>query len=313
MCAAVVAPTQEHVAEKLAELNLPLDPTIEYNLPTLFPKVDGWLAKGPVKKKAKLIRLLEPTLQEILHPGEEVLYVAKGVQQSFLESVFIGAMWAAMLNQTVFVLTNLRVIMIRSKSNGTPLHQFWIIFYSEIQKLQSSWTGTIVLKLNDGKKRSFSGIPKEERKTMSRVFEDALAEYRERGFAPETSQSMETMCPHCYEIVPYKESDCESCQATFWKPTELAVRSLIFPSWGDFLMKHYWFAAFEFLGYLLGLFIFAAPMLSPNPPPLAESVIGLIFFFVFAHMMDALLTYIVAQKGLYTRTDPDGHLLEEVA
>ena len=306
MCAAPVeAPTEERILERLEELKLPLSLGINYNLPTLFPKVDGWLVKGTVKKKATLIRLLEPKLDEMLHPDEEVLYVAKGVQQSVLESLFMGAMWAAMLNQTVFVLTNLRVIMMRTKSNGTPLHQFWVIYYSEIEQLKSSWSGAITLRLADGGKRTFGGIPKAERKTMTAVFEEALAEYEQQGFSPDTTQSLETLCCECYEIVPHQEYDCPSCDATFWKPGQLALRSLMIPSWGDFLMKHYMFAIFEVMGYSFGLFIVLALIFGPNPPPVGEIAIILVGFFAFAHVMDFLITYIVAKKGLYLRSSAD--------
>ncbi len=304
MCAAPVPPTPERIAQKLAELKVPLSSEINYDLPSLFPNIDGWFVNGAIKKKSQLIRKLEPKLLETLHPNEEVLYIAKGVQQSFIESIFMGAMWAAMLNQTVFVLTNLKVLMMRSKSNGTPLHQFWVIFYSEIKELKSSWTGSIALKLADGQKRTFSGIPKVERKTMTTVFENAVEEYQARNFAPATSQSLETLCCHCYDIVPLKEIECPGCKARYWKPGELAMRSLIFPSWGDFLMKHYWFATFEVFGYLFGLMAFVLPFFGPNPPDIIPGVIMLSLFFVFAHVMDSLLTYIVARKGLYARTGP---------
>ena len=249
-------PTDDQIRAKLGELKLELNPEIKYRLPNLFPKLEGWFASVPIKAKAKLIQQLEPRLEEMLNPGEQVLFIAKGVQQSFFESLFMGALWASMINQTAFVLTNARMLMMNTNSKGKPKHMFWMIYYSEIETFKCSWvTGAMKLKLDDGRKMAFSGFPKVDRKMMVEVFEEAVDEYRETGFEPTSTQSMENLCSHCYDVVPKGEFECEGCEATYWKPSELAIRSLIFPSWGDFLMGHYLLATFELLGYFIGLMI----------------------------------------------------------
>src|SRR5688572_12902347 len=92
-------------ATKLQQLGIQLDPEIPYRVDTMFPRLEGWGAKGELKKKGKIINQVEPRLAEMLRPGEEVLYIAKGVQYSFFEQYFMG-IWAITINQTVFVLTN---------------------------------------------------------------------------------------------------------------------------------------------------------------------------------------------------------------
>lgn len=301
-------PTDDQIRAKLKELKLELDPDIAYELPNLFPKLDGWFANGPIKAKARLIREVEPALEGLLKTGEQVLYVSKGVQQAFLETMFMGALWAALINQTVFVLTNARLIMMRTNTKGKPQQAFWLIYYSEITKFYNGWFGSMKLTMADGKKVEFNGFPKADRAKMVEVFEEAMEDYRAKGFEPETTQSMETLCSHCYAVVPRNEFECNDCGATYWKPSELAIRSLIFPSWGDFLMGHYAFACFELLGYLIGCAVVAAVVIGALGQGGQEGVIGaliaVVIFFFFAHAVDAAVTYTVARKGIYPRGKP---------
>lgn len=302
----IIPATEEEILAKLSELKLELNPDIPYHLRNLFPVLTGWFINGTIKNKANLIRALEPRLEELLKPGEEVLYIARGVRNSFAETFFMGALWANLLNQTAFILTNARLLMIRTNMKGTPQHNFWVIYYSEIEKFKGSWSGSMELKLKDGRSMTFSGLPKPDRKSMSDIFEAALRDYRERGFEPTTTQSMETLCAHCYETVPKDEFTCEACGATFWKPSELALRSLIFPSWGDFLMGHTTLACFELLGYVVGIVFLIIPtiltMMSGRGHTVAAGVIVLVVYFFFAHVVDAIVTFFVARKGLNPRT-----------
>lgn len=299
-------PTEAEILTKLSELKLELNPELPYHLQNLFPTLTGWFINNTIKNKATLIRALEPRLEEILKPGEEVLYISRGVRNSFVETFFMGALWANLLNQTAFILTNARLLMIRTNMKGTPQKNFWVIYYSEIKTFKSSWAGALELRLQDGRNMTFSGFPKADRKMMTEIFEAALNDYREKGFEPTTTQSMETLCAHCYETVPKDEFACEACGATFWKPSQLAFRSLIFPSWGDFLMGHTLLACFELLGYAAGVVLLVIPVISEmmtgRKAAIEAGGIVLVVFFLFAHVVDAIVTYFVARKGLNPRT-----------
>jgi hypothetical protein len=296
------ATPREEILNRLQKLKISLDKEIPYRLESVFAKTSGWGANGEIKRRAKLIRLVEPTLKQMLLPKEEVLYVAKGVQYSFAESYFMGALWASMLNQTVFVLTNLRLLMMRSKSNGKPQEMFWVIYYSEIDKFKASWTGVLNLKLRDRKSLTFTGFSRLDRKAMPSIFQDALDHYLRLGFEPSVSQSRENLCGHCFQIVPKQEYVCGHCGAGFWTPRELALRSLVFPSWGDFCMKHYGMASVELIGYGVS-WIVAVNALAGADPVEGVVIAGLIF--IIEHPVDAILTHIVASKGLNPRTGPD--------
>ncbi|MFP6762424.1 MAG: hypothetical protein VB858_02360, partial [Planctomycetaceae bacterium] len=76
----------------------------------MFPKLEGWGSKSGIRRKVVLIGQIEPIPGDLLLPNEEVMYMANGVQHSAQEALTIGA---NLINQTVFVLTNLRLVMLR--------------------------------------------------------------------------------------------------------------------------------------------------------------------------------------------------------
>ena len=293
---------RELALERLQKLKIALDETISYRLESVFSKTTGWWANLEIKRRARLILLVEPRLKEMLLQNEQVLYIAKGVQYSFFESYLRGALLAAMLNQTVFVLTNLRLLLIRSKSDGKPLDAYWVIYYSEIVQFTPRWTGMLKLRLLDGKRLTFTGFSRLDRQAMPIIFQSAINDYRSVGFEPAVSQSRETLCAYCFNIVPKDEYSCGDCGADYWTPKQLALRSLVFPSWGDFTMRHYGIAATELTFYVLSWVFAAAQLAGPNPPGGLAVVFGIL---AFEHPMDAIMTYFVARKGLNPRQGPN--------
>ena len=296
--------TAPAIHDRLSELGVEFDPAIPYRLEKIFPKLEGWGVKKAIRRKGKLIGSIEPELKEMLQPGEEVLYVAKGLQYSLAEQYFLG-IWSHTINHTVFVLTNLRVLMMRTNTKGVPKHTFWMIFYSQMVKFKGTWHGSFVVKLKDKKTLKFSGFPTEDRKQMRMVFEDAVEHYRELGFDPEVTQSVENLCTYCKQTVPKDVHDCGQCGATFWKPSTVAIRSFVFPAWGDILLKHYVLACAELCGYAVTWFIIVGAIFSGLER--GDPAFGLIVAAIllpFTHTVDALLTYAIAKKGLTPKTAP---------
>ncbi len=297
---AVPMTPSEAVQQRLRELKIVLDPEIDYRLEQVFPKLKGWGANRTIKRRAKLIRLVEPTLYHMLLAGEEVLYVAKGVQYSLAENYFMGALWSTLLNQTVFVLTNARLLMMRSNNWGKPSEMFWVVYYSEIANFKASWTGVLKLNLQDKKQLKFTGFPAQDRKTMPAIFQQALDDYRRLNFAPFASQSRENLCCRCFKVVSKGDFVCSHCGTQYWTPRGLALRSLVFPSWGDFCMKHYFLASAELACYLLSWTV-AITRFADNDSEGAVAIVVMIL--LFENSFDAILTYLIARKGLNHRRD----------
>ncbi|MBL4884354.1 MAG: hypothetical protein JKY95_07445 [Planctomycetaceae bacterium] len=290
-------------SDRVKELGLSLSPNINFDQEKVFPQIDGWGWKSQIKKKVKLLNNIESLLEDCLFEGEQVLYIAKGNQYSFGEQVFLG-IWASAINHTVFVLTNVRLLMFRTNSKGIPKKTFWMVYYNQIIVFKGNWRGMLTLKLKDGRKLNFTSFPKADRKIMPKVFEEILENFRKTQFDPEVSQSLENLCSHCLDQVPKAEFTCNTCQSIFWSPKELALRSLIFPSWGDFLMGHTLIAFLELFGgiatwlYLIGAI---SVVLSGGNPILLGSAIFSIMMF---NGLDAIITYRVASKGLHPRSVP---------
>ncbi|WP_299465851.1 hypothetical protein [uncultured Gimesia sp.] len=286
------------VDTKLTQLNLVLSPDINYRLETMFPKLEGMFANRGIKKKFQLVQRVEPLMKEMLLEKEEVLFVSKGIQSSFAEQFFMGALWAQTINHTVVVLTNLRLLCIRTNGKGVPKRTFWSIYYSQIKELKSTIFGNAKICLKDGKNLNYSGFPKIDRQAMREVFLNAYKLFEEKGFDPEVSQSRENLCGHCYEVVPKHDYECASCGATFWKPSEIGIRSFVIPSWGDFVMKHYPIACAELFGFMFLLLLISIA--------LADGDYGIaIFMFIIANGGDAAITAQIAAKGLHLKKVPE--------
>jgi hypothetical protein len=293
------------VAQRLEELGLHLHPEIPYDLEKMFPKLTGWGAKKDIKGRHKLIVQVEEKLKLMLQPGEEVLYVAKGVQYKISEQYFLGH-WAALINQTLFVLTNLRLLMMNTNTKGKPRHTYWMIYYSQIEQFKATWHGSVFLKLRDGTKLRFSGFNKLDKNHMPMIFQEALATYRQLGFDPPATQSRENLCSFCMHVVPKDQYTCGVCGAEFWRPSAVALRTLVFPAWGDFVMRHYGLATFKLVTYgiiWLALIDWIIESLR-HAVPLGPVLIEVLFILAIEHGVFAFLTYYIAKRGLHPKGKP---------
>ena len=290
-------PNDPTAESRLAELGLSLDKGINWNLPSIFPKIKGLGYKGKIKNKCKLIKQVEPVLLQTLHNDEEVLYVAKGIQLKFWEQYFMGV-FAQLINQTVFVLTNGRLLMFNTDTKGKPKHSYWMVYFSEIVKFKKRFLGGMTMKLKDKSKFVFTGFKGADKKSMPEIFERINQQYSEMGFSPEVSQSRECLCTVCKQVVQKKVYKCANCGQDYWTPKELGIKSLIFPSWGDWLMGHHLLATVELLSYLITGAVFVLLLFGPDPIPLAAWIPLVAFVLFFEHVVDGWLTYSIASKGL---------------
>src|SRR5690606_21649845 len=200
------SPAAPDAESRLAELGLVLDPTIRYRLDTVFPKVAGFGWKSAVQRKYGLIMRVEPVLRKALARSETVLYVVKGVQQSSVDQFLMG-FWASSVNQAVFVLTDARILVLRTDANGRPKRTFWSIYHSRIESLRPSWTGVTRLRLRDGKRLKVTGFSQVDRNSMLGLVQQAIDRFRQHGFDPRVTQSMENLCSHCLTRVPKDEQE----------------------------------------------------------------------------------------------------------
>ena len=287
-------------AGRLRELGLTLPEGIACQAETLFPKREGWGWKKDFRARHKLLQAASPLLERCLLPGEEVLYLGKGCRYSLAEFYFLG-LWASTINHTVVVITNFRLLLFHTNGKGVPKQTHWMVYYSQIRYFKTSLLGMIILKLNDRRTLTFSGFNRLDRLMMPALIEENIEKYRQLGFDPHTSQSMENLCSHCLEKVAKYLYECDRCQSQFWKPRELAIRSFVFPSWGDFLMGHTTLAVVELLGALVTWGLLLGGSLRYFATGETRLVFVGLTMFIIGNGIDALLTSHLASKGLYPR------------
>ncbi|QDT27362.1 hypothetical protein Enr10x_26790 [Gimesia panareensis] len=282
------------VADKLKELKLELSPKISYRLETLFPRIEGWSAKGWIRVKFRAVKQLEPLLEEILLKGEQVLLVTSGNEWTLSRLFRKGGLKAASTSCRAIVMTNLRVLSFRTKDNGRPLNMIWSIYYSQLESLEVSLLGYTRLELRDGEKLHYPNINKEDQRWMQHLAAENRQIFRDHHFDPPVTQSCEQLCGQCFGAIPADHYECRHCGAVYWSPLEIGIRSFLFPSWGEILMKNYLMAYFEF--NLFFLFFMMA---------LLAAFKGMYFtgmsLFVLTCLLDAVLNMQAAAKGLYLK------------
>lgn len=289
--------TPERVAAKLTELKLELSPAISYRLETLFPQLEGWFVNRRLRKKFQQIQKLEPLLADLLLEHEEVQLVLHGNQGTLADIILTGSLWIGTTSCTALVFTNLRLYCIRTDDQDTPQKTFWSIYYSQIHNLQLTLFGSARFSLKDGRRLLFSGVIKEDLDRMQATVQENCDRFRNTGFDPAVTQSREQLCGHCFDVIPPGLYDCESCGATYWTPSEVGIRSFLFPSWGDFVMKHEVLAFMELIGFCL-LLLFTLSSFSEG-----KYGTGLAVFFL-ANLADALMSVQIATRALHLKSVP---------
>lgn len=278
--------TADRVISKLNELNLPLSPEINYRVETMFPRIEGMLIDREIRKKFRLLQRLEPVLRGLLLENEQVQIVSNGKVN---------------LIDTAMVVTNYRILCLRTNNKGAPKQTYSFLYYTQINGLETtnSWSSRddLTIKLKDGRKLTVSTIPRTDRETMCSVYQNAQKVLEQQGFDPPVSQSQENLCGKCLKVIPKNQYQCEACGATFWNSREIAIRCFLFPPWGGFVMKFYLMAAIH-LAYLLLIMIFVSISLIRG-----DYGFPLTFFMVF-YIIIARNTWLISTSGLYLKDVP---------
>jgi hypothetical protein len=266
-----------------------------YEFETLFHKTKGLGVGSYLKNKVRLIKLLEPTFEKILFPQEKILFVTRGVLNSFAEQYFMGII-SMMLNHTAFIFTNHRIILYNISTKGKPQEMKWHIPYHQIKtfKATSLFSGTKFV-LEDGKKMSFVKIHKLDRKKLKEMVQVAIDDDKGRDQQMPHFVSKDNLCTACYWPVRPKTYKCEKCDEEFVQPMKPALMSLAFPSLGDFYMGHTMVALLETVGYLFTWFYILVVATAGLGSAGFMMAGGILFV---AHVFDFGITLHIAKKGL---------------
>jgi hypothetical protein len=269
-----------------------------YYLPQLFPTTKGWGVRRQVRNRVKIIRAIEPSLKALLFPNEEVRFVCRGIFYSFGEQYLLG-IFSHLVNQTVFIFTNFRVIMLNVNSRNVPRHMKWHIAYDQMLKFSSSFfSGAAIFKLKDKKKYTFTGMSKQDKAIVKEYVAEMIVRTKTEKFHMPQYQSRDNLCSNCCKPVPAKQYTCPLCSQEFITPWKPAVMSLVLPCLGDFYLGHTFLGVIELLVYVFTWFVLIGII--------AEEGVGALpivaVILLVEHGLDSLLTLQMAKKGLTPAT-----------
>ncbi len=266
---------------------------------------DGFGVRSLSKKKFKLLRRIDPLLRRILIEEETVDFLTWGVQNSLMESFFLGSIMYY-INRTAIVFTSHRIILIRIDRKNRPRDLIKQLRYDAIRSVGRSWTGNTNITTKSGMVRKFIKLPKRDHKFMQSTVEELIAADTLESSAV---QSFENLCPHCFAAIAGRPLSCHKCGGGFKSADLATILSLIFPGLGDWYLGHRSIAVFEILMAALGWFLILLPPLDEygrevSREPLPEFLVGLLLSFAIMHGLDAFVTRRIARTGIYPAAPP---------
>lgn len=263
-----------------------------------FIKVDRMGQRRLAKRKLKLLKLIDPELQNILEPDETVFFVSNGTLVNTAEQLFIG--WAAYYyNATAFVFTTKRVLLIHIKDLKTRGVFLRSIDYADIRRVKGSLFSGFKIQLRNGSTLTFSRVPGADRKELVEFLNQVLD-----TTAPKDPQAigMRNLCPNC--LTDYGEAlvpGCHCCGQEFKTGRKAAIRSLILPGLGDIYLGSKVLGTLElvFMGFLWLMLLVAFIATLSDGGSLLVALLPMIVLWAFVHPADAIKAYYMGSKGLF--------------
>lgn len=280
----------EKIRRQIAELHC----VEAYDWAGLFPRTEGMGAAADVKRRVTILKGVEARLERLLYPGERIEFVTSGMLNSFVEQYFLG-IWSMLINQTVFLFTNYRVILLNSDMKKRAKVLMWQVPYHRLGTYGAgSFVGSMRLKLSGGKSFSFGGVPGRDRKRLKEYMSARLAEARRAGDAFPCHADRDPLCPRCCSPVQADSAACAECGELFIKPWTPALMSLVIPGLGNLYLGNTAIGIMELLGFL-GVLLVALSLAIGSPFPLGIFLgLGVI---ALGHALDASVTHHIASKG----------------
>lgn len=266
-----------------------------YKLQTLFPKTSGFGVRRHIKRRIQMLKAVESRFDHLLYPDEHIDFVTHGLFNSLIEQIFLGLV-AYMINRTLFLFTNYRVILINATGRYRPKQMQWQIPYEEISRFKPGGfvSSNVVFKLRDGKKYKFSGVPQRDRKALRSYVQEQVNRVEREEFSFPHYRSRDPLCPACSTPVAPGERQCSTCTEQFIDPKIPALMSLMLPCLGDFYLGHRFLGSIELITYIVIALYLISGLRDEGMTFLPVVLITL----AIEHGFDAIMTYYIAKKGV---------------
>lgn len=281
--------------EKTRETVASLQHPASYDWSSIFPKLQGMGAKGDIRRRVVMLKSVEPRLSHLLYPDERIELVTKGTINNYLEQYFMG-IWSIIINRTLILCTNYRIIFVNSDKAGRARALMWQIPYDRLKKAGKAM-GNITFKCTGGTVLRFVAVPGVDRKRLKAYFADKIEHAQSHGPEFPSYSDRDPLCPACATPQEGAPRKCAQCGDEFINPVVPALMSLVIPGTGDLYLGHHAMASIELVGFALLLFVSVALLFANGLVVLP----GVVLLIAIANIADAAITFHVARKGLLSK------------
>jgi hypothetical protein len=273
------------------ELKALLPASVAVRFEEMFPDVRNGRIKRRDRKRAEMLRKVEPVLQRALNPMEVVRFTTNGVRQLTWWLLTAGSM-NPFANRTTLVLTDRRVMLIHTDSKQRPR-----MFANQLplERIHSTAGRNSYVFIRSGREQlMFHGVKRSEARQLKGLLESTAT--KKGGW--------QNLCPRCFTATDDAPLSCEKCGEEFKSPKKAALRSLLFPGLGDFYLGYRKYAILEIIGATLLWALFLSTLV---PAVMAKGLEGaivagpLLGLLAVIHIGDALLTRAKAKTGLHSK------------
>ena len=262
----------------------------------LFPRTSGLGAASDIRRRVRMLRSVEGRLDFLLFPGERIEFVTRGILNSFVEQYFMG-IWSYVVNRTVFLFTNYRVILLNSDRKSRAKVMMWQIPYARMRKYGAGTVaGSVGFKLSR-RTYKFFGVPRGDRKRLKEFMRGKLEAARTGALEFPSHEDRDPLCPRCGTPLVARARACAECGDEMINPMVPAAMSLAIPGLGDLYLGHHSMAAVELVGFAMVLLIVLAMVVGGGGADVAAGLVLL----AAANTFDAVVTFHVARKGALPR------------
>lgn len=251
----------------------------------LFTNHKGEVKASVQKRSETSLQKLMPPLQDILVPGEAVLYVARAHSPLTLLEQVTAAWWTRLLAASAIVITNQRLLFFPVKRNGNWRESVRAIYWGDLAEVkpQGLLVQHVTFKSKNGAKATYTHFRRGDVKKIAAI---------SKAFLPVASGEMTAahsfvqLCPGCRNVLTPGQYLCSACGLTFKNEKTMVMRSILLPGGGYFYTGHPLIAilpaiieGFLMLDILVLLFAgLASPRARNNIVP---SLTALLLFWVF--------------------------------
>lgn len=254
---------------------------------------------GDNRLKLKIAKAVHELLRaKILREDEQVMRLARGIAYYPFEIPYANGLLTMLSNYYAIVCTNRRLLLVnidcRTSHPTRYIHQ---IPYREIARVgRGLFLSSLVIECKTGRKWNFTTVRRHLGRSVRNFI---LQKSRAVADAPPNNVARWQLCPACHTPLPAKLHSCPHCAATFKKPAEAMLRSLILPGLGSLYLDHLPLGGMELTGYLAAWSAAVVMMIMEIPGGLAAALAPVLLY----HAAIGLIALKTAGKG-YLRDNP---------